>query len=291
MQAVDADEPEMLRALIAAGTKVDAANDYRHNALMSACMFGKAEMVKILVDAKADVNATDSAGTPVLWMAVKGGSVEAVKTVLDAGAKLGTNKAMILEVAAQSGNDEIRALIGKAAGANVQAKAPPALPARKPASAKKKIDAKQLYELALPIARKWEEDTDLVDLTTLRDAELELDGRSHNWIAGFYSRSAQKLLQITWNDGKVSQYDTPSNPLRPIPVDETTIFDTKRLSDIAVEAGASRLTDRGIRPSVGLVFNRAPLWYFNYSDPETKKNVMTIVINAQNGEIVLNDAK
>lgn len=291
MEAVDVDEPEILRALIAAGTNVDAANDYKHNALMSACMFGKAEMVKILVEAKANVNATDTAGTPVLWMAVKGGSVEAVRTLLDAGAKLGAKKAMILEVAAQSGNDEIRALIGKAAGATVQAKAPPPLPARKPASAKKSIDAKQLYALALPIARKWEEDTDLVDLTTLRDAELQLDGRSHNWIAGFYSRSAQKLLRITWDDGKVSQYDTPSSPMRGIPVDDTTILDTKMLSDLAVEAGASRLTDRGIRPTVGLVFNRVPLWYFNYSDPETKKNVMTIAINAQNGEIVLNDAK
>jgi ankyrin repeat protein len=291
MQAVDADEPEILRALIAAGAKVDAANDYRHNALMSACMSGKAGMVKLLVEAKADVNATDSAGTPVLWMAVKGGSVEAVKTLLDAGAKLGAKKAMILEVAAESGNDEIRALIGKTAGTAVEAKAAPPLPARKPASAKKSIGAKQLYELTLPIARKWEEDTDLVDLTTLRDAELQLDGRSHNWIAGFYSRSAQKLLRITWDDGKLSQYDTPSSPMRGIPVDDETILDTKLLSDMAVDAGASRLTGRGIRPSVGLVFNRVPLWYFNYSDPETKKNVMTIAIDAQNGEIVLNDAK
>lgn len=291
MQAVDSGEPELLRALIDGGAKVDGVNDYGHNALMSACMFGKGEMVKMLVAAKANVNAADVAGTPVLWMAVKGGSVDAVKALLDAGAKLGAKKALILEVTAQSGNDEIRALIGKAAGTNVQAKAPPPLPAKKPASAKKSIDAKQLYALVLPIARKWEEDTDLVDLTTLRDADLQLDGRSHNWSAGFYSRSAQKLLRISWDDGKVSQYETPSSPMRGIPVDGETIMDTKALSEIAVEAGASRLTDRGIRPTVGLVFNSQPLWYFNYSDPETKKNVMTIVINAQSGEIVLNDSK
>jgi hypothetical protein len=235
----------------------------------------------------------DVAGTPVLWMAVKGGSVEAVKTLLDAGAKLGAKKAMIVEVAAQSGNDEIRTLIGKAAGATVQAKAPPPLPAKKPAGAKKSIDAKQLYALVLPIARKWEEDTDLVDLNTLRDAELQLDGRSHNWIAGFYSRSAQKLLRVSWNDGKLSQYETQSGPMRGIPIHDETILDTKLLSEMAVEAGASQLTARGIRPSVGLVFNpvAGPLWYFNYSDPETKKNVMTIAINAQSGKIVLNDAK
>jgi hypothetical protein len=248
-------------------------------------------MVKLLVEAKANVNAADSAGTPVLWMAVKGGSAEAVKTLLAAGAKLGAKKAMIVELAAESGNDEIRALIGNAAGTRVQAKAPPPPPARKPASAKKSIDAKELYALALPIARKWQRDTDLVDLTTLRDAELELDGRSHNWIAGFYSRSAQRLLRITWNDGNVSQYDTVSSPMNPVPVDAATILDTKLLSDIAVDAGASRLTGRGIRPSVGLVFNSVPLWYFNYSDPETKKNVLTIAINAQNGEIVLNTAR
>ena len=291
MLAVDNREPEILRALIAAGTKVDITNEYKHNALMSACMFGQAEMVRILVEAGANVNAADSAGTPVLWMAVKGGSVDAVKTLLDAGAKLGAKKALILEVAAQSGNDEIRALIGKAAGTAVAAQAPPPRPTPKPASQKKHIDAKELYAAALPIARKWQEDADLFDLTTLRDAELGLDGRSHNWVIGFYSRSAQKLLQITWNDGKLSQYDRATTPLRPIPVNDETILDTKMLSDMAVEAGASRLTDRGIRPTVGLSFNRVPLWYFNYSDPETKKNVMTIAINAQNGEIVLNHAR
>jgi hypothetical protein len=65
------------------------------------------------------------------------------------------------------------------------------------------------------------------------------------------------------------------------------------LSETAVEAGASRLTARGVRPTVGLSFHygAAPLWYFNYDDPDTKKNVMTIAIDAQSGESVLNDAK
>lgn len=61
---------------------------------------------------------------------------------------------------------------------------------------------------------------------------------------------------------------------------------------MAVEAGASKLTSRGIRPTVALVLNPVggPLWYFNYSDPDTQKNLMTIVINARSGRIVLNDA-
>jgi cytohesin len=293
MQAVDSGDVDILRAVLAAGAKPDTANMYGMNAMMSACMFGKADMVKTLIDAKANVNAVDSAGTPILWMAVKGGSVEAVEALLAAGAKVGTKKQLILDVAAESGNEEMRAIIGKAASTNVAAKAPRALPTPKPASQKKWVTAQQLWDLTLPMARKWEEDADLNEVTTLADADLDADGRSHNWLVRFYSPSAQKILQVTYDDGKLSKFETPSNHLGIIDVDEATIFDTKRLNAMADEAGASKLTSRGIRPTVGLINNpvAGPAWYFNYSDPETKRNIGTVVISAVSGKIVLNDVK
>ncbi|HEX2835700.1 MAG TPA: ankyrin repeat domain-containing protein [Thermoanaerobaculia bacterium] len=289
MVAVDSGELEILRALLDAGAKPDTGNMYAMNALMSACMFGKAEMVQALVDAKANVNAVNSAGTPVLWMAVKGGSAEAVETLLAAGAKLGKNRKLIVDQAAESGNPRIRELIANAAGTSIAAKAPPPLPASK----KKWVTAKEMWDLALPLARKWEVDADLNELTTLRGADLDVEGRSHNWLASFYSPSAQKIFQVTYDDGKVTTFDHPTNRLGVISVNASTLFDTRKLNAMADEAGASKLTSRGIRPTVGLINNpvAGPSWYFNYSDPETKRNVGTVVISAVSGRIVLNDVK
>ncbi|HWW62890.1 MAG TPA: hypothetical protein VN181_16065, partial [Thermoanaerobaculia bacterium] len=57
----------------------------------------------------------DKNGTPMLWMCVRGGSPAAVEALLNAGAELGESKQMIIDTAAESGNDEIRALISRAA--------------------------------------------------------------------------------------------------------------------------------------------------------------------------------
>ena len=43
---------------------------------------------------------------------------------------------------------------------------------------------------------------------------------------------------------------------------------------------------------IQLVPNRGrALWYFNYSDRETSKNICTIVVNANGGKVELTDIK
>lgn len=293
MLAVDEGDPELVSALLAAGAKPDAANMYASNALMGAAMQGKADIAKVLIDGKANVNAVDSAGTPILYMAVMGKNPEVVQMLLDAGAKLGTKKKLITDAAAESGNDQIRAIIGKAAGTTVAAKAPPARPTPKPNSAKKTIGAKELYDKIVVSARKWQSDAELNEMGTLGEAGLDPTGKSFSWNVDFYSRSASKLKKYMWDDGKLTEFETPTNQLPVVNVRESTIFDSKRLLDIAEENGGATMTARNIRPSVGLVNNpiHGALWYFNYSDPETRKNVMTIVIAAGDGRVVLKDAK
>jgi hypothetical protein len=291
MAAVDSGDPEIVAALLAGGAKTEATNSYGMNALMTVAMQGNAEIAKLLIDAKANVNATDKSGTPVLYMAVAGKNPQVVKMMLEAGAKLGTAKKLITDAAAESGNDEIRELIGKAGGATVKAKEPAKLPTPKPASAKKTIGAQELYEKTLAAARKWQADAELVDISTLADADLDASGRSFSWAVTYYSRSASKIIKYSFDDGKLTNFSIESNELRAINPDGV-IFDSKKLLDIADAAGGTAMGARNIRPSLGLVMNpRGPLWYFNYDDPETRKNVMTIVINANDGRVVLKDPK
>ena len=75
-------------------------------------------------------------------------------------------------------------------------------------------------------------------------------------------------------------------------VSPETIFDTPRLNSIANEAGGAAYTSHNAYPSVGLVHNPTggDLWYFNYSDPDTRRVTLTIVIDANNGKVVLNDS-
>jgi len=155
------------------------------------------------------------------------------------------------------------------------------------------VTAKQVYDAVLPIARKWQSDAELVDLGTLSTGLLDANGRSAHWSINFYSRSAQKVNVMQLNDGSLIPSPQPSNELREIGVDEDTIFDTKRLNEIADAAGASKLTSKGVRPMAGLIRNpvTGPAWYFNYDGPETRRNALTVVISASTGKVLLKDPK
>jgi hypothetical protein len=63
--------------------------------------------------------------------------------------------------------------------------------------------------------------------------------------------------------------------------------------DIAEGAGGSKYSASGARLTAGLVQNprAGALWYFNYEDAATSKNVATIVIEAQTGKVTLADLK
>jgi hypothetical protein len=100
------------------------------------------------------------------------------------------------------------------------------------------------------------------------------------------------VMSIT--DGVLTPMPMQSNEMRVVRVTDSTILDTAKLNQIAEAGGASAYTSRGMRPDVSLIDNSSAggaAWYFNYSDPETQKNVLTIIIDANSGRIVFKDAK
>jgi hypothetical protein len=157
---------------------------------------------------------------------------------------------------------------------------------------KKPVQARQVYDALLPIAREWQEDAELVDLGTA-GAGLDAGGASTSWSVRFYSRSAQKVNQMSVSAGVLTATPVPSNEMRIVRITDGTILDTARLNQIAEAAGASALTSQGVRPQVGLIHNPSAgdAWYFNYPDPATRRNVLTIVIDANAGRVVLKTPK
>ncbi|MEE8526122.1 MAG: ankyrin repeat domain-containing protein [Thermoanaerobaculia bacterium] len=302
MLAVDRKDPALLAALLAAGASPDKANVYGVNGLASSAMQGKAEHVRLLIEAGADVDTIDSAGTLALFSAVRGGNPEVLQMLLDAGARIGSHLELLADAAS---TEELRAMLTEAA-ASPRATATKPPPVRPPAPPAPKfttpialpfgvlpVTAAQVYDALLPIARVWQPDAELVDLGTTSQGLLAADGRSDHWVAHFYSRSAQKVNTMAVHDGSVVPSPSASNELRVFEVGPTTILDTARLYQIAEQAGANVLTERGVRPMIGLLKNPSTgvAWYFNYDDPDSGRNAMTIVIDAHSGKVVFKGPK
>ena len=283
-------DPDVARALIAGGAKVDLANKYGMNALASAAATGNVAMVKVLIESKANVNfANPSYDTIMLENAIAGKNVEIIKMMLDAGAKIPPKKKQdIIDEAAMSGSDEVRALIGGVVGKKIAAKAPPGPPAE---ATPVPVSGKVAYDLAHPIATKWQSDAALFALTALGDFT---DGNAAQWMVDFYSPSEKQMERVMVINGTASDSQMPTNELSDlITVTSTTIFDTKKLNDIADANGGSAYTSRNVHPSVALIHNpvAGDSWYFNYTDPDTQRVALTIVINANSGKVTLRDGK
>jgi Ankyrin repeats (3 copies) len=281
---------DVARALIAAGAKVDIANKYGMNALAAAAATANAPMVKLLIESKANVNYVDASGGIMLENAIAGKDPAIVKMLLDAGAKITPKKKQdIIDEAAMSGSDEIRAMIGKIVGKKIAAKEPPAPPA---APEPKPVDAKTAYNMAQPIAAKWQSDAQLFSLTALGD--FGNDGRAAQWMADFYSPSAKKIERVMVMNGEPSASDMPTNELSDlVTVTPSTMLDTDQLNAIANEAGGAAYTSRHVHPSVALIHNpvAGDVWYFNYTDPDTQRIALTVVIDANTGKVSLKDGR
>jgi len=281
-----ANDPDIARALVAAGAKIDAVNKYGMNALAAAAATGNAPLVKALIESKANVNFLDPNGGIMLENAIASKNVAIIKMMLDAGAKIPAKKKQdIIDEASMSESDEVRALIGSVVGKKIAAKAPPAPP---PAAAPKPIDAKAAYDLAAPIAKKWQSDAALFSLTALGD--FGDDGRAAEWAIDFFSPSASQINQISIRNGEATPFAHPSSELTDlVTVTSKTILDSKKLTEIANAAGGSRYK----HPSVALIHNpkAGDAWYFNYDDPDTQRNALTIIISADTGKVVFKDQK
>jgi len=282
-------DPDVARALIVGGAKVDLTNKYGMNALAANAATGNVPMVKVLIESKANVNFVDERGGIMLENAIAGKNVQIIKMMLDAGAKIPPKKKQdIIDEAAMSESDDVRELIGSVVGKKIAAKAPPRPPAE---ATPVPVSGKVAWDLANPIATKWRADARLFALTALGDFT---DGNASQWMVDFYSPSAKQMERVMVINGTATDSQMDSNELSDlITVMTSTIFDTKKLNDIANANGGSAYTSRNAHPSVALIHNpiAGDSWYFNYSDPDTQRIALTIVINANSGKVTLKDGK
>lgn len=106
-----------VKALIAAGSNVNAKDEKGVTPLMAASLLGHIEVVRALLAAKADVNAKDDEGTTALVYASVQGRVEVVRALLAAKADVNAKKKSgwtALKYASAKGHDEVVKLLKKA---------------------------------------------------------------------------------------------------------------------------------------------------------------------------------
>lgn len=86
--AAESDLSEAVRALLAHGADINAADDEGCSALMSAAFDGNVDVSKTLIDAGADVNRSDKDGCTALMNAAKSGSLDVLAALISSGAEL-----------------------------------------------------------------------------------------------------------------------------------------------------------------------------------------------------------
>lgn len=108
--AVDTGDAAYVRVLVEAGADAKKANEFEVPPLGEAARNGNLEMCEVLLKAGADPNAT-SAGFPILFGPILENHLDTVRLLLKSGAKLGDQKAELIEAAT---SPEMRELLQKA---------------------------------------------------------------------------------------------------------------------------------------------------------------------------------
>src|SRR5215472_11423934 len=86
--AIYLDDQDAAEMLLAAGAKVNTADEYGETPLTLACGVGNAVLVRRLIEAGAEVNAARWDGTTALMIAANSGNAEAVRLLIERGAKV-----------------------------------------------------------------------------------------------------------------------------------------------------------------------------------------------------------
>ncbi len=117
------DDSETAALLVKAGANVNALNRYGLPPLSVACTSGSGSVAKLLLAAGADPNATMKSGETPLMLAARSGNLDAVKALLVHGAKHDARErkgqTALMWAAAEGHADIVRALVE--AGADVKA--------------------------------------------------------------------------------------------------------------------------------------------------------------------------
>jgi hypothetical protein len=130
---------------------------------------------------------------------------------------------------------------------------------------------------------KWQKDAGLTELSTTSEGPLDADGRSAHWVAHYYSPSAKQVYLTSLDAGKVTHIAHPSNELKTVPLEADSILDTKRLREIAEDAGGAKCTAKGATLTLGLSRTAAAPSGTSTTQTKDLENIGTIVINANGG--------
>jgi ankyrin repeat protein len=123
IKAAENGDLDPVKALIAAGTPLNAKNNDGDTALHYAASFGHLEIAKVLIAADAQVNIQNEISETALLMAAARGYFEIAKTLITAGAQVdmqNCNGSTALDWAAWRGHLEIVKIL-TAAGADIDA--------------------------------------------------------------------------------------------------------------------------------------------------------------------------
>ena len=123
--AVQANDVELVRLLIASGADVTASNRYGLRPITLAATNGSEPVISLLLRSGADPNTVTDAGEPVIMTAARTGKVDAVKRLIAAGADVNARErwfgeTALMWAAAENHAAAIRALVD--AGAAIDAR-------------------------------------------------------------------------------------------------------------------------------------------------------------------------
>lgn len=116
--ACENDQPEIVKALLAAGAKPDHPDVYGRTALYAAAEVGATECVRALIVAKADLNKAAKTGSTPLSIAAVNGHKDIVLALLDAGVDPVRPMRVLTSAAASSNTDLVRALLDRGLDVN-----------------------------------------------------------------------------------------------------------------------------------------------------------------------------
>lgn len=150
-----------------------------------------------------------------------------------------------------------------------------------------RLTAREAFDLAAAEARAWRADSALNEMTTLRDAPLDAQGRSTSWSLQFFSTEGKQINSITITDGAMHCSAQPTSPLRTLEAGPDLILDTKRIYAVGQEAGGSEYTTEKftVRASLSPDRRGGAAWYLNYEPPGETGGSKTIIVDARTGVV------
>ena len=162
----------------------------------------------------------------------------------------------------------------------------PPVPSRRAPAKSVAVDAKTAYDKAKAAAVKWQADAELFGFGNLSTGPVDVEGRSTAWNLKWSSKSAGKMNMMSVNDGVLTTFEMDGTGGRGIPVKPETLFDSKKLVQMADEAGGAAHRAKGAKVTLGIVASAVKpgttLWHVSYSGDDYKE-VFHVAVEGETG--------